>query len=53
MLQTYNVNVIKREYMNMKNKLIGKMILELRNQKNMTQLELATLMNVTDKAVSK
>ncbi|MFI3213701.1 MAG: helix-turn-helix transcriptional regulator [Eubacteriales bacterium] len=37
----------------MKNKTLGMMISSLRKEKNMTQLELASLMNVTDKAVSK
>ncbi len=37
----------------MKNKTLGMMISSLRKEKNMTQLELANLMNVTDKAVSK
>ena len=37
----------------MKNKTLGMMIASLRKEKNMTQLELANLMNVTDKAVSK
>ena len=37
----------------MKNKTLGMMIASLRKEKNMTQLELANLMSVTDKAVSK
>ena len=37
----------------MKNKTLGVMISSLRKEKNMTHLELANLMNVTDKAVSK
>lgn len=37
----------------MKDKTLGMMISSLRKEKNMTQLELATIMNVTDKAVSK
>ncbi|MDD3346274.1 helix-turn-helix transcriptional regulator [Oscillibacter sp.] len=37
----------------MKNKTLGMMISSLRKDKGMTQLELANLMNVTDKAVSK
>ena len=37
----------------MKNKTLGMMISSLRKEKQMTQLELASLMNVTDKAVSK
>lgn len=37
----------------MKNKTLGKMILSLRKEKGMTQLELAEKMGVTDKAVSK
>ena len=37
----------------MKNKTLGMMIASLRKEKNMTQLELANLMNVTDQAVSK
>lgn len=37
----------------MKNKTLGTMISSLRKDKGMTQLALANLMNVTDKAVSK
>ncbi len=37
----------------MKDKTLGMMIASLRKEKSMTQLELANLMNVTDKAVSK
>ncbi|MEG0338597.1 MAG: helix-turn-helix transcriptional regulator [Oscillospiraceae bacterium] len=37
----------------MKNKTLGTMISSLRKDKGMTQLQLADLMNVTDKAVSK
>ncbi|MEG1862236.1 MAG: helix-turn-helix transcriptional regulator [Oscillospiraceae bacterium] len=37
----------------MKNKTLGTMISSLRKDKGMTQLQLANLMNVTDKAVSK
>lgn len=37
----------------MKNKTLGMMISSFRKSKGMTQLELANLMNVTDKAVSK
>lgn len=37
----------------MKNMTLGMMISSLRKDKGMTQLELANLMNVTDKAVSK
>lgn len=37
----------------MKNKTLGMMISSLRKDKGMTQLALANLMNVTDKAVSK
>ena len=37
----------------MKNRTLGMMISSLRKDKGMTQLELANLMNVTDKAVSK
>ncbi len=37
----------------MKNKTMGMMISSLRREKNMTQLDLASLLNVTDKAVSK
>lgn len=37
----------------MENKTLGMMISKLRKEKNMTQLDLASKMNVTDKAVSK
>lgn len=37
----------------MNNKSLGAMIAELRKEKGLTQLELANMMNVTDKAVSK
>ncbi len=37
----------------MNNKTLGTTISSLRKEKNMTQLQLAQLMNVTDKAVSK
>lgn len=37
----------------MENKTLGKMIAELRKKQNMTQLQLADQMGVTDKAVSK
>lgn len=37
----------------MKNQTLGEMIATLRKEKSMTQIELASQMNVTDKAVSK
>ena len=37
----------------MVNKTLGEMISSLRKEKNMTQNDLASKMNVTDKAVSK
>ena len=37
----------------MSSKTLGTMIAELRKEKGLTQLELANMMNVTDKAVSK
>ena len=37
----------------MNSKSLGTMIAELRKEKGLTQLELANMMNVTDKAVSK
>ena len=39
--------------MNMNNTAVGQLIYKLRKEKNMTQLELAGKMNMTDKAVSK
>lgn len=37
----------------MENKTLGKIILSLRKEKNMTQQELAEKLNITDKAISK
>ncbi|SHH53211.1 DNA-binding transcriptional regulator, XRE-family HTH domain [Anaerosphaera aminiphila DSM 21120] len=37
----------------MENKTLGKVILSLRKEKNMTQQELAEKLNITDKAISK
>jgi transcriptional regulator with XRE-family HTH domain len=48
-----NLQLLFRKEVGMDNQKIGKLILELRKSKNLTQKGLADILNVTDKAVSK